>query len=180
MVEEYAWKKCHVHTHVFCNSQISTNTFQAILITSYLKHSYAVFIYKCGGMNWGGGEIGWRASFLEHYSHYLSGDSNSNDIGCLYSSTYSAIVYRISCKCAYNTVYMFLYILMTNVQLLYTSIINSYTCTYCEQPQLVILMSSLVVIENVYLKAMSAIIMMTVKIAVIKKDVVCDVHARVI
>ena len=50
-------------------------------------------------MEWDGGGIGWQAGSSEYESHYLSGLSNSSDIGCLYSSSYSAIVYRIDCKC---------------------------------------------------------------------------------
>ena len=46
-------------------------------------------------MDWGGGVIGWQASSSQYNSHYLSGDSNSNDIGCLYSNTYSAVVFKI-------------------------------------------------------------------------------------
>ena len=75
--------------------QSKTNTFQGVLITNGLS-SYAVFIYKCGSMEWGGGVIGWQASGLHYNSHYLSGDSNSNDIGCLYSTTYSAVVFKIN------------------------------------------------------------------------------------
>ena len=59
-----------------------------------------MFIYECGGMQWGGGAIGWQASSLQHETHYLSGD-NSDDIGCLYSSSYSAIVYKLACEFAY-------------------------------------------------------------------------------
>ena len=84
--------------HIFvCNSSYTktiTNTFQGILITDG-SSSYAVFIYECGGMEWGGGVIGWQQSLSEFNSHSLSGDSNSNDIGCLYSSSYSAVVFRI-------------------------------------------------------------------------------------
>ena len=71
-----------------------TNTFQAILITDGTD-SYAVFIYECGGMEWGGGVIGWQDSSSNYVSHYLSGRSNSNNIGCLYSSSYSAVVYKL-------------------------------------------------------------------------------------
>ena len=46
-------------------------------------------------MEWGGGVIGWQQSSTEFNSHSLSGDSNSNDVGCLYSSSYSAVVFRI-------------------------------------------------------------------------------------
>ena len=95
-------ESCRVHT-CFVYSQFVNNTFQAVLITNDVN-SYAVFIYKCGGMNWGGGEIGWRASSSEYEFHSLSGRSDSNDIGCLYSDTFSAVVYRLHRKCACNTV----------------------------------------------------------------------------
>ena len=73
-----------------------TNTFQGIIITDDFYSSYAVFIYECGGMEWGGGVIGWQASGTDYAADYRSGDSNNSYIGCLYSSTYSAVVYRIS------------------------------------------------------------------------------------
>ena len=81
--------------------QFITNTFQGILITDGWN-SYAVFIYECGGMEWGGGTIGWQDSSSNnasnYMSHYLSGRSNSYDIGCLYSSSYSAVVFRLYSK----------------------------------------------------------------------------------
>ena len=80
----------------FCCLQATTNTFQGIIISDD-EASYAVFIYECGGMEWGGGVIGWQASTSDYESHSLSGESNSDDIGCLYSSTTSAVVYPM-CK----------------------------------------------------------------------------------
>ena len=47
-------------------------------------------------MEWGGGVIGWQASDSEYKSHTVSGRSDSNAIGCLYCTTYSAVVYRIT------------------------------------------------------------------------------------
>ena len=81
-------------TCIFIYVQSTTNTFQGILITDD-SSSYAVFIYDCGSMEWGGGVIGWQEGLLQYNSHYLSGDSDSNDIGCLYSTTYSAVVFKI-------------------------------------------------------------------------------------
>ena len=52
-------------------------------------------------MEWGGGGIGWQTSSSQYEVHSLSGDSNSDDIGCLYSSSYSAIVYKLACKCVH-------------------------------------------------------------------------------
>ena len=77
-------------------SQLETVTFQAVLITDDVT-SYAVFIYECGGMGWGGATIGWEANGTLYREHPLSGYSSA-DVGCEYSSTYSAIVYRIDCK----------------------------------------------------------------------------------
>ena len=74
--------------------QSSTSTFQGILITDG-SSSYAVFIYECGGMEWGGAAIGWQASTSQYNSHSLSGLSSSYTVGCLYSSSYSAIVYTL-------------------------------------------------------------------------------------
>ena len=74
--------------------QSITNTFQGILITDG-SSSYAVFIYECGSMEWGGGVIGWQKGSSQYNSHYLSGRSDSNDVGCLYSKTYSAVVFKI-------------------------------------------------------------------------------------
>ena len=71
-----------------------TSTFQGILITDGVLCSYAVFIYECGGMGWGGATIGWQANQLRG-THSLSGSAHSNDIGCLYSSTYSAVIFRL-------------------------------------------------------------------------------------
>ena len=78
--------------------QLETVTFQAILITDDIT-SYTVFIYECGGMEWGGATIGWEANGTFYREDELSG-SSSEDVGCEYSSTYSAIVYRIDCKCS--------------------------------------------------------------------------------
>ena len=51
-------------------------------------------------MDWGGGVIGWQAiansSLFEE--HFLSDKPNSDVIGCWYSNSYSAIVYRLDSK----------------------------------------------------------------------------------
>ena len=46
-------------------------------------------------MEWGGGVIGWQQSSTQYNSHSFSGHSNSNDVGCLYSTSYSAVVFKI-------------------------------------------------------------------------------------
>ena len=72
-----------------------TNSFQGIIITDHI-FTYAVFIYECGGMGWGGGIIGWQYNTTTFQTNPLNLQSDNNRIGCLYSSTYSAIVYRLS------------------------------------------------------------------------------------
>ena len=74
--------------------QFDTSTFQAVLITDDYD-SYAVFIYQCGGMEWGGATIGWSYSRNLYEEHYLSEAYYSYDIGCTYSSTSSAIIYDV-------------------------------------------------------------------------------------
>lgn len=70
-----------------------TSTFQAVLISDGAA-SYAVFIYECGGMGWGGAEIGWQSSKTDADEHKVSG-AKSADIGCRYSMSHSAIVFRL-------------------------------------------------------------------------------------
>ena len=53
-------------------------------------------------MEWGGGVIGWQASSSKYASHSLSGRSDSNIVGCLYSSNFSAVLYNLdNCKYTY-------------------------------------------------------------------------------
>ena len=73
--------------------QLDTSTFQAVLITDGYD-SYAVFIYQCGGMGWGGAEIGWQASRQDVDEHQLSG-RESAQIGCEYSTNSSSTVFRL-------------------------------------------------------------------------------------
>ena len=48
-------------------------------------------------MQWDGASIGWQATSSLYQQHPLSG-YNSDDVGCEYSSSYSAIVYRLDSK----------------------------------------------------------------------------------
>ena len=80
--------------------QSSRNRFQGILITDGTA-SYAVFIYECANMMWGGGVIGWQESPSNYVAHQLSGKNNSNSIACLSGETHTAIIYRI-CKFKLN------------------------------------------------------------------------------
>ena len=91
--------KMAVHTKHLMLDVDSVNT-QCVLISDgsavYGYDSYAVFIYECGGMTLNGATIGWQG--LESYEyrvHELSG-ANSAQVGCRYSSTHGAIVYKLS------------------------------------------------------------------------------------
>ena len=59
------------------------------------ESSYAIFLYECGGMEWGGGVIGWQATPSDYESHHLSQNSDNDEIGCLYSTTTSAVTYPV-------------------------------------------------------------------------------------
>ena len=83
----------NIHSLLPVPIQFITSTFQAVLITDG-SASYAVFIYDCGGMEWDGAIIGWAKSSTLYEKHTLSGFS-SDDIGCRYSSSYSAVIYRV-------------------------------------------------------------------------------------
>ena len=56
-------------------------------------------------MEWGGGVIGWQGGPVDYESHNVSGKLNSDAIGCLYSSTYSALLYKLTCESTAFTVY---------------------------------------------------------------------------
>ena len=87
--------------------QFTTSTFQAVLITDG-SASYAVFIYDCGGMEWGGATIGWARTGTAYADHPLSGSSSAS-IGCKYSTISSAIIFRLetNCKCVLFTETLF-------------------------------------------------------------------------
>ena len=46
-------------------------------------------------MEWGGATIGWAASSSIYEKHSLSGSSSAS-IGCRYSSSHSAVLYKLS------------------------------------------------------------------------------------
>ena len=74
---------------------IQSNTFQGILITDG-SSSYAVFIYNCSNMEWGGSVINWYQSETHYAVYYASGLSNSNRAVCGYQTTiFTTLVYRI-------------------------------------------------------------------------------------
>ena len=62
--------------------------------------SYAIFTYECGSLNWvrHRAAIGFSAGVDFYDSHYLSRQSNVNDIACLNqpSSLWSNVVYRVN------------------------------------------------------------------------------------
>ena len=80
------------------------NKFQVILLQDGFK-SYVVFIYDCETMKWGGGVIGWQAGIYDYEAHPLSGQTDSNTIGCLYSNKQSAVVYRVCKSCSLLKIY---------------------------------------------------------------------------
>ena len=47
-------------------------------------------------MKYGGATIGWAVSSTMYETHPLSGDFSSKNVGCEFSSSYSAIIYKIS------------------------------------------------------------------------------------
>ena len=81
-----------------CHLQSTTSTFQTVLITDG-SSSYAVFIYECGRMEWGGATIGWSETHDSiRETHSLSG-RDSSDIGCTNSNSYSFVIYNLHSKC---------------------------------------------------------------------------------
>ena len=52
-------------------------------------------------MEWDGATIGWQYDESLYQRHYISG-SNSSDVGCAYSSSYSAVVYRLDSSGKYE------------------------------------------------------------------------------
>ena len=82
----------------FTLSSKKQNTYQGIVITDGLD-SYAVYIYKCGEMEWGDdATIGFNAAGDYYENHILSVTSQASDIACVNSafSEWSNVVYRLS------------------------------------------------------------------------------------
>ena len=81
--------------YIHCCTQ--TNTFQAVL-TSSINTSYAIFTYQCDLLNWQSynASIGFSAGKKFYKNHFLSRQSNVNDISCLNEpySKWSNIVYN--------------------------------------------------------------------------------------
>ena len=107
-------------------------------------------------MEWGGGVIGWQAGSSNYVAHDLSGKSDSNRIGCLYSNSYSAVIYRI---CKFKR------------RIIISSLLHNALYIYKQLP--VILHQSLpAVIDSAYSVLRPATIRMIVLMAVMSRDVV--------
>ena len=77
---------------------LQTNTFQAVLATNG-STSFALFIYKCGDLDWSGGAtVGYGASTEMFSNHRLSGTGNVILISCLNTpeNPYSTVTYLIT------------------------------------------------------------------------------------
>ena len=76
---------------------LQTNTFQGILITDG-SHSYTVFTYRCGSMEWSGSAtIGFNADNDLFQNHPLSRTRSSNSIACQNypDSVWNNLVYQL-------------------------------------------------------------------------------------
>ena len=77
------------------------NNFQ-VVVAANGEQSYAVFTYKCGGLNWTGKcntSIGFSASSTFFANHPLSRQANATKISCLNNRhdcpEWSNVVYKI-------------------------------------------------------------------------------------
>ena len=62
---------------------MQTNTYQAVLATDG-TNSFALFIYKCGDLQWSGGAtIGYGGSNEAFFNNRLSGTTRATEIACL-------------------------------------------------------------------------------------------------
>ena len=77
---------------------LQTNTFQAVMVTDGVN-SYAIFIYRCGDLEWSGGAtIGYGASSEMFSNHRLSGTFFITVIGCLNNpdNQFFTVLYEIT------------------------------------------------------------------------------------
>ena len=66
------------------NVTLQTNTFQAVMVTDGGTNSFAIFIYRCGDLQWSGGAtIGYGASSEMFSNHRFSGTFFTTSIACL-------------------------------------------------------------------------------------------------
>ena len=92
---------------------IQANRYQAIAITDGLLHSYAVFIYECGGIQWGAetangsifARVGVSVGGSVVSSHPLSGSNRVDTVDCLNDPTsrWVNLIYDISLITPSNT-----------------------------------------------------------------------------
>lgn len=109
------WEKLIIILLIIAIIKLSTqaNTYQAIAITDGLLHSYAVFIYECGGIQWGAdvanglifARVGVSVGGSVISSHPLSGSNGVDTIDCLNtpSSRWVNLIYDISLTEPSNT-----------------------------------------------------------------------------
>jgi len=88
---------------------VQTNTFQGVVVSDGSR-SYAVFIYRCGLMEWNGRAIiGFNANGSLYQNHRLAGTFSAKNIACLNSpdAIWSNVVYLLfvrgmwACSCLY-------------------------------------------------------------------------------
>ena len=77
---------------------LQTNTFQAVLVTDG-TNSFAIFIYRCGDLEWGSGAtIGFGAGFELFLNHRLSISGDATSIACINTpdNQFFTVLYNIS------------------------------------------------------------------------------------
>lgn len=92
---------------------MQANTYQAIAITDGTLRSYAVFIYECGSVQWGGesatgsvfARIGVSINGKIIHSHPLSGNESVDTIDCINDpdSRWVNLVYDLSLRSSVTT-----------------------------------------------------------------------------
>ena len=83
---------------VLCSQTLQTNTFQAVLVTDG-ANSFAIFIYRCGDLQWGHeATIGYGASFEMFSNNRLSLIQDATSIACLNApdNQFFTVVYEIT------------------------------------------------------------------------------------
>ena len=86
---------CVIVTTFIYWTTLQANTYQAVAITDGLMYSYAIFIYECGGIQWGGeaamgsifARVGISIGGNVIFSHSLSGNDRVDTIDCLNDPT---------------------------------------------------------------------------------------------
>ena len=88
------------YTHFF----LQNNSYQAVVITDGQEKSFAVFIYKCGTLNWSErANIGFYAGGHYYANHPLSNQWLSSAISCLNNhSVWNNVVYDLTSSTQYT------------------------------------------------------------------------------